>query len=628
MSQPYFQRYARRLPAEVPAMSARRHALWHLLAGLTIGLAIWYLGWRWTQSLNPEAMVFSVIVVVAESLCLIGTFLFFYDIWQEDDTPWAPPPEQRAEVGLTGTGTISVDVLVTTYDEEEAVVAPSIAAAKAMIAPPGITFQVWLCDDGNRPSMRYLADEYGISYLARAENRGFKAGNLRNALFATNGDFIVICDADTRVLPGFLANTMGYFRDPGVAWVQTPHWFYDIPPGQKWGPWLARRLGRPAAKLAPMLTWITGRDRAGADPFMADPTMFFDVIQRRRNRNGASFCCGAGSIHRREALFQGALTVFSRELGSMTNRFAPKPKRRWWLPRQDRARQPGLPAPSLLLAVEMQPFRYHVSEDILTSIQLHSDTQNQWKSVYHPQVESRMLSACSVQAWSVQRLKYAGGTFDIMMRANPLFRRGMPWRIKLHYAATFWSYLSTVWMPVLLFAPAVALGFGISPVSSYSIAFFGHLIPVLIVNEIAMLVACKDHNIHQGRILSLASLPIQWRALISTLRGQRPRFPVTPKSLTAGGLKTYLWPNLVILAVLGLATVVGVLRYALGDPNVQLPLLITNLFWVLINALAVGWVLPAAFWRPVSSPSNAGVLPLNPPTLTPSLQENSNALTV
>lgn len=57
---------------------------------------------------------------------------------------------------------------------------------------------------------------------------------------------------------------------------------------------------------------ISGRERVGGDPFLSDPVVFFDVIQRRRNRNGASFCYGAASFHRREAVFLTGLCVTKR----------------------------------------------------------------------------------------------------------------------------------------------------------------------------------------------------------------------------------------------------------------------------------------------------------------------------
>lgn len=597
MNSPYFTRYDHRCPPRMPALSPRRAAAWHLLAGLTIGAGARYIYWRWTHSLNPDALMFSIMVAAAETLSFLATLLFFHDIWREGDSVESPSPARRADAGLSGDGPIRVDLFITSYDEGREILVPSILAAQALECPANTVLSIHLLDDGQRAEMAQLAADMGIAYLSRNENKGFKAGNLRNALFQTDGDFIVICDADTRVLPGFLHHTLGYFRDSKVAWVQTPHWFYDIPEGQSWHDWLGRRIGRGARLLAPVLRALSGTDRVGRDPFLSDPTLFFDVILRRRNRNGASFCCGAGSIHRREALFHAALRQQAAELSQGLRRVRPglfvRAKRFF-----------GKPAPAaeqaraLLPAVPLQPFRFHVSEDIYTSILIQSDPAAGWRSVYHPQVECRMLSPWSVNAWAIQRLKYAGGTFDIMLRANPLFRRGMNWRTKLHYAATFWSYLSALWMPVLLLAPVVALFTGIAPVRAYSIAFFAHLLPVLILNEAALAVGCKGYNLHAGRVMAVTVLPVQLRALWSVLRGRRPAFPTTPKLPGASVALDRVGPNLALLLIMAGAAVYGLWANLAGVAGHDRSLLTANLFWLCWNAAAVGRIVLAALWTP------------------------------
>ena len=40
----------------------------------------------------------------------------------------------------------------------------------------------------------------------------------------------------------------------------------------------------------------------------------------------------------------------------------------------------------------VDPYKFHVSEDIYTSIVLHGDPERRWRSVMHPEVESKMLS--------------------------------------------------------------------------------------------------------------------------------------------------------------------------------------------------------------------------------------------
>jgi cellulose synthase (UDP-forming) len=587
---PYFTAFLHRTPPADRPLSARRRTLWQVLAGATIGLGLWYLHWRWTASLNPDAMAFSVVIVLAETMAFLGTLLFFFDIWDEGDTPRQPPPETRAEAGLEGKGDILVDIFITTYDEEVALVAPSIEAALNVTPVPGVQHKIYVLDDGNRGEMRALADRMSVGYLHRDSNRGFKAGNLTNALFRTSGDFVAICDADTQIFPTFLEHTLGYFRDPNVSWVQTPHWFYDLPEGQDWGDWLSARLGRWARPLAPLARGITGTPRLGENLFLADPVLFFDVIQRRRNRHGASFCCGAGSIHRREAIFDNALTEQGRSLGQVADL------------------SPENNAHALLPRVDMQPFRYHVSEDIYTSIQQQT---NGWRSVYHPQVEARMLSPWSASAWATQKLKYAGGTFDIMIHANPLFRRGMPWTAKLHYMATFWSYLGVIWLPLLILAPVFSLLTGLAPVKAYSLEFFLHILPVLLINELAMNVGCKGHDIHAGRILSLGTLAIQWRALLQALRGDKPHFPPTPKTPVLSGSLRHAMPNLILLGAMAASAVWGLAMMQLGSEAHSPAFVTVNLFWLLWGGLSVFRVTLPALLTPTlpDIPAQAGPIP-------------------
>ncbi len=572
---PYFHRFEDRAPPAYPAMSQRRTEAWQFLAGLTIGVSIWYLYWRWTASLNPDAMVFSIVVAVAETLFFVGSMIFFHDIWREQDTPKQDPPICRPYIGEDDDhGIIGVDIFITTFDEEPEVVAPTISAALALKVPANIEISVWILDDGSRPFFAQMAHEFGVGYLGRHNNRGFKAGNLKNALLQTSGDFVLICDADTRLYPAFLENTLGYFRDDSIAWVQTPHWFYDIHQGQDWEELVDRKMPsflpkKITALIGKAAKFLTGQSHFGSDPMLSEPALFFDVIQRRRNRNGASFCCGAGSIHRREALFQSALFRYGH-----TRR-------------------------TTLVIADLEPFKFHVSEDIYTSIQLHSDPQNQWKSVYHPDVECRMLSPWTMDAWATQKLKYAGGTFDIMLKDNPVFKKGMPWRIKLHYCATFSSYLSVLWVPIMMLAPIVSILTGWAPVKAYSIEFFMHILPVLFVSELAMVVGCKGHNINIGRIMAIGGLPITLRALWLIVRGQKPKFPTTPKTPVFSEARfNRVMPNVMLLGLMAVSCGYGVWAYTAHLDGYSLPFLVVNFFWIAWNAWGHLRVVAIAAWRP------------------------------
>ncbi|MEM1374121.1 MAG: glycosyltransferase [Pseudomonadota bacterium] len=573
----YFRAFEDVEPPKTRPLSRRRAALWQFLAALTLGFGAWYLHWRWTASLNSDALTFSVIVAAAETAMFFGTLLFYFDIWDEGDTPQSAPPTTLAEACLPEKTDLSVDVLIATYDEHQTILQATIEDALKLELPENWTVAIYVLDDGNRPEIATLAEKLGVQYIAREQNLGFKAGNMRNALFQTDGEFVLICDADTRLFRQFLTNTLGYFRDPTVAWVQTPHWFYDIPPGQAWTDTLPRYLSR-------FLTAASGQQRRGTDPFLSGSLMFFDVIQRRRHRNGASFCCGAGSIHRREPLFQDALHQHQSDRG-----------------RRLPMTQKGL-APRL---VPIQPFRFHVSEDIYTSMLLHGAGRG-WKSVYHPQVECRMLSPWSMDAWASQKLKYAGGTLDLMLNANPLLNPKMPWRVKLHYAATFWSYLSAFALIILLIAPVYTLTTGSAPIDAYSMTFFLHLLPLLLANEAALAVASKGQDANQGRILSLATLPIVTRAFWLVARGRRVRFRPTPKTPMFKGAMRFVLPNLVLLSVMSAALVYGVVQNVMGSEAHSASLLIVNAFWLSWCGLAISRPVASAFWRP---PGHANATP-------------------
>ncbi len=96
-----------------------------------------------------------------------------------------------------------------TYDEDPELVRLSLRDAKNVLNPMDVNISIHVLDDGSRDSMKLVADEEGVNYITRDGNIGFKAGNLRNAMEQTCGDFIVICDADTRPFPSILENTLG-----------------------------------------------------------------------------------------------------------------------------------------------------------------------------------------------------------------------------------------------------------------------------------------------------------------------------------------------------------------------------------------------------------------------------------
>lgn len=222
-----------------------------------------YLGWR-TTTFNPAAPVFSGLLYGAELFGFATTLLHLFMTWRLTARLPVPAPAD-----------LSVDVLIPTYDESVDIVRRTLLAARNLQYP----CTIWLLDDGNRAEMAKLATELDVRYVTRKDNKHAKAGNLNNALLHCHGEFVAVFDADHAPRRDFLDRTLGYFRAPEVAFVQTPQDFFNIDSYQHRHAGNSRRV------------WT-------------EQSLFFRVIQRGKDRWNAAFFCGSCAVLRRSALDQ------------------------------------------------------------------------------------------------------------------------------------------------------------------------------------------------------------------------------------------------------------------------------------------------------------------------------------
>ena len=239
-----------------------RQLIIRLIVLATAILGLNYIIWRWMVSINWEAWWIAVPLVLAETYSLVDSLLFGLTMWRyrQRDAPPPPPP------GLT------VDVFITTYNEPLDLVMGTARAARNIEYP----HKTWILDDGNRAELRAIAEAEGIGWITRSEDwanrpRHAKAGNLNNALLATDGEFMLILDADQIPDPRILGHTLGYFNDRRMALVQTPQVFVNVPPN---------------------------------DPLGSQAPLFYGPIQQGKDGWNAAFFCGSNAIIRREALMQ------------------------------------------------------------------------------------------------------------------------------------------------------------------------------------------------------------------------------------------------------------------------------------------------------------------------------------
>lgn len=162
---------------------------------------------------------------------------------------------------------VTVDVFITTYGEDLETIRRTVSAAVAMKGE----HLTWVLDDGRSDEVRDLAAELGARYVRRLSSNGAKAGNVNYALSITSGEFFVILDADFVPLPDFLYETVPFFADDDVAFVQTPQTYGN----------LHNLISRGAGYMQ---------------------AVFYRFIQPGRNRFNAAFCVGTNVIFRRAAI--------------------------------------------------------------------------------------------------------------------------------------------------------------------------------------------------------------------------------------------------------------------------------------------------------------------------------------
>lgn len=254
-----------------PQMSERLHLFLIVLSVITT-LRYWYYRTFYTLSLdNWINALFCLLLYAAEMYAIATLFLAYFQtlrIRERQSIPLSQIPQENW---------LKVDIYIPTYNEDVEIVRKTVLAALA-IDYPADKKQVYVLDDGRkyperRQKLQEMCDELGSLMLVRDNNDHAKAGNINTALERTEGDLVLILDCDHIPARGILQETVGFFVNPKVALVQTPHWFYNPDPFER-----------------NLLTG--GRIPVGNE-------LFYKVLQKGNDTWNAAFFCGSAAIVRR-----------------------------------------------------------------------------------------------------------------------------------------------------------------------------------------------------------------------------------------------------------------------------------------------------------------------------------------
>jgi cellulose synthase (UDP-forming) len=211
--------------------------------------------WLWTAT------------VVAEGLTAFHAIGTWWTILAHDDRPEPANVTVWRNRLRAGAPVPTIDVFITACGEPPELVRATMRAARDM----RLTHRTWVLDDGGSDELRRLCVEERVGYLRRADRAHAKAGNVNAGLARTNGEYVVIFDADHVPEPEFLVEILPHFQDPEVAFVQSPQYY-------------------------------TNRVNLVSSGTIEAQRIFYELVCPGKNRFNAAFCVGTNVMFRRTAL--------------------------------------------------------------------------------------------------------------------------------------------------------------------------------------------------------------------------------------------------------------------------------------------------------------------------------------
>ena len=211
-----------------------------VLYGLAVILTVIYLIWRTFFTLpsydHLVSFVVAILLLLSEILSNMTAFIIIYFRvkFDKNKNQQLDLPDIAPEVVWP-----DIDVIIVTHDEDIELLRKTINAAVNMTPGHHQKVNIVIADDGNRPSVKLLAEEYRVRYIDMPEgNQAAKAGNINHALEFVQAPLLVVFDADMIPFQTFLRHSVPYFiqnklmqeQDNQVqplGFLQTPQSFYN-----------------------------------------------------------------------------------------------------------------------------------------------------------------------------------------------------------------------------------------------------------------------------------------------------------------------------------------------------------------------------------------------------------------
>lgn len=211
----------------LPDWNTRGHAFFAAFSATQVLFLARILSAIFFSELSRVGLVISLILFSVEFTVVILTVYFAFEVldvtsrirWRRHFSPHVGPNDYWPKVSIH----------VPAHAEPSEMVIQTLSALRNLDYP---SYEVIMVDDNTdedklwQPVLEYC-HRNGIKVFHLQNYPGFKSGALNFALTQTapDAEIIAVVDSDYVVEPDFLGATIPYFRDPQVAFIQTPQAF-------------------------------------------------------------------------------------------------------------------------------------------------------------------------------------------------------------------------------------------------------------------------------------------------------------------------------------------------------------------------------------------------------------------
>ncbi len=487
--------------------------------------SIIYLVWRAVFTLPLKngiiALIFGIMLLVSEITSALGTYELYYRKNRSNKVDLTLPviPESWYP---------DVDVIVATHNEPVELLYKTVNALTYMDYPDKSKVHIYLADDGNRPAIAKLAEQFGIGYFPLANNKEAKSGNLNNALRQTSSPLVATFDADMIARREFLMQTVPYFFLPRMT--------------HKDGVWRNREQAE-----------IDHNYKIG---FIQTPQSFynpdlfqFNLYAEQNIPNEQDFFSREINVMRNSSnavAYTGSNTVISRQALEEIG---------------------GFPTDT-------------ITEDFETGIKIQSKGYTTYSTL---QPLASGLAPTSIKSMVTQRVRWARGVIQSVRNTKILTNKGLSISARISYLLSYSYWWSFGRRLVFTFAPIMFALFDLQVVNTTFWEILAIWGPQYIFYTLAIRSLSSDtRNQRWNQIIDTILAPFMViPVLLETLGIKQHKFKVTDKSTSKpqNSNLVYIIPQLIMLGM----SIAGLIRYLGGKYGMSLLFSSFIAFWLILN---------------------------------------------